>query len=79
MNHVTIGVYPNDSFKVNVVRPEHLKGHIEYNKFWWFGRALFVDGKCVYDGALPKEQLEAWEKKIAEMTFDRSRSTEPYQ
>ena len=79
MNHVTIGVYKNEQFKVNIVRDEHLKDHIEYNKVFRFGRALFVDGECVYKGCLSDEQISRWTEKISKMTFDTSKSSEPYQ
>jgi hypothetical protein len=77
-NHVTIGVYANDTFKTNIVRPEHLEDHIEYNKLWRFGRALFVDGKCVYPGYLDESKVKEWEEKIGQMTFDRSRASNQY-
>lgn len=76
--HVTVGVYKNNDYKYNVVLDEHLESHIEYNKTWRWGRALFVDGKCVYQGYLSDEQVEDWTKKISEMEFDMSRPTIPY-
>ncbi|WCK57022.1 hypothetical protein PP175_27930 (plasmid) [Aneurinibacillus sp. Ricciae_BoGa-3] len=48
MNHVTIGVYSNGEYKVNVVQGNHLQDHIEYNQTMRPGRALFVDGKCIH-------------------------------
>lgn len=78
MNHVTIGVYNNEDFKVNIVRPEHLERHIEYNKTMRFGRALFVDGKCEYAGYLSDQMIEEWTKKIAAMTFNTSTPSELY-
>ena len=32
MNHVTVGVYMNGKYKVNIVKDKDLKDHIEYNK-----------------------------------------------
>jgi len=55
--HHTRGVYPNGSFKDNGVRSEDLEAHIEYNKNWRFGRALFVDGVLVYNGFVAEEIL----------------------
>lgn len=78
-NHFTVGVYKNNQFKTNIVKEEHLESHIEYNKTFRFGRGLFVDGKCVNKGYLSDEQVAEWEKRIAEMKPDLSRSTEPYQ
>lgn len=78
MNHVTIGVYNNNEFKVNIVREEHLESHIEYNKTFRWGRALFVDGKCVHKGYLSDERITEWTEKISKMTFDTRKSSEPY-
>lgn len=77
-NHVTIGVYNNETFKVNIVKPDDLEGHIEYNMQMRFGRALFVDGKCVYSGYLNDEKIARWTEKISKMNFDTSKSSEPY-
>lgn len=79
MNHVTIGVYASNSYKVNVVAPEHLENHIEYNKAMRPGRALFVDGKCVNKGYLSDERVSEWEQKIPTMEINKSKITTPYQ
>ena len=78
MIHTTIGVYNNDSFKVNGVDPIHLKEHIEYNKGWRPGRALFVDGKCVNRGYLSKERANAWEQRIKDENLKADKCTAPY-
>lgn len=80
MNHVTVGVYcnDNDNHKINIVRPEHLESHIEYNKTWRWGRALFVDGVCVNQGYLSDEKVVEWTKRIAEMNIDTSKPSELY-
>lgn len=77
-NHVTIGVYSNDTSTVNVVRPEHLEGHIEYNKVMRFGRALFVDGRCEYSGYLSDEKISEWTDKISKMNIDTSKASDLY-
>lgn len=64
MIHTTMGVYNSDDFVTNGVADEHLESHIEYNKKWRFGRALFVDGKCVHQGYLSKERCDEWENKL---------------
>jgi hypothetical protein len=61
--HTTIGLYANGETKYNGVADEDLQYHIEYNKKWRFGRALIVDGKCVYEGCVDKELIE---KTVAE-------------
>jgi hypothetical protein len=68
-NHVTVGVYSNDTFKRNVVAPEDLDGHIDYNKKMRPGRALFVDSKCVHQGYLSEKETKEWEVKIKEMNI----------
>ena len=78
-NHFTVGVYNNNQYKTNVVRHEDLESHIEYNKTWRFGRALFVDGECVNKGYLSDERIAEWTEKISKMKPDLSKSTEPYQ
>lgn len=70
MNHITVGVYKNGDYKINVVREEHLEDHILYNTTMRFGRALFVDGKCIYDGYLTPSECDAWEAKMPEITKD---------
>lgn len=76
--HVTVGVYNNNEYKYNIVLDEDLENHIEYNKTFRFGRALFVDGKCVNRGYLSDERIEEWTRRISEMRFDMSHPTIPY-
>lgn len=81
-NHVTVGVYSNGEFKVNIVRPEHLESHIQYNADFRPGRMLFVDGKYAVGGVLKKEYQEQmiteWEEKIGKMSFDTSKPSSVY-
>ena len=79
MVHTTIGVYNGGDFKMNGVLPEHLEAHIEYNKTWRFGRALFVDGKCVYKGYLDDERVKAFEQRIIKDNLVLNKCTVPYQ
>lgn len=64
MNHVTVGVYKNGDYVINVVKEEDLPGHIEYNQIFRFGRALFVDGELKNQGYLTEEEVKSWEEKI---------------
>jgi len=77
MIHTTIGLYPNGDTKINGVDSAHLEGHIEYNKQFRFGRALFVDGKLVYKGLVPKDVIEKFEKSETIKTVLK-KSTAPY-
>lgn len=77
MVHHTVGVYPNGDMKQNGVIHENLEEHIEYNIKFRFGRALFVDGKCVYPGFVNDSTLKEATIKIAclpKITHD----TQPY-
>lgn len=80
MIHTTIGLYGDGSFKINGVKPEHLKEHIEYNLKYRGGRALFVDGKCVHNGYKSDEEVKVFEKRILEepKRFTRTKCTAPY-
>lgn len=79
--HTTIGVYASGDHKMNGVDPDDLKFHIEYNKINRFGRALFVDGKCVHNGYLSVAECELWERKIKDdpKRFTAKNLTIPYQ
>lgn len=48
--HTTIGLYPNMSYKSNGVPSKKLLTHLMYNLIFRPGRALFLDGKCIYKG-----------------------------
>lgn len=76
--YTTVGVYNNDDYKVNGVKGEHLEGHIEYNKKYRPGRALFVEGKCVHGGYLTHWRALEWEKKIPVIIRKRNKCTAPY-
>lgn len=56
--HTTIGLYANGDTKYNGVANEDLAAHIAYNKQARWGRALIVDGECVYDGFVSKKLIE---------------------
>ncbi|MDX5808800.1 MULTISPECIES: hypothetical protein [Bacillus] len=70
MNHVSIGVYNNETYVVNIVPDHNLQKHVEYNKIMRFGRALFIDGECVHTGYLSDKKIEVWSEKIKGMNID---------
>lgn len=79
MIHTTVGLYANGEYKINGVLPEHLEAHITYNKTYRWGRSLFVDGKCVYNGYQSDEDVKAFEDKIkGDPNFIRNKCTAPY-
>lgn len=51
---VSIRIYSSGNYVVNVVDPEHLQQHIEYNTTMRFGCALVVDGAILHEGYLDK-------------------------
>lgn len=85
-NHIytTVGVYNGDinehtQLKVNGVTQEWIEHHIDYNKTYRFGRALFVDGQCVYTGYLSETAAYQWEHKIThDLKLKRTKDTSPY-
>jgi hypothetical protein len=76
--HHSVGVYSDLSYKQNGVAEEHLAEHINYNKKYRFGRALFVDGVCVYEGYLIAESLEKAKQIVMGIT-PITKDTQPYQ
>jgi len=78
MNHISVGVYANGNHVVNIVKDEHISDHIEFNKRFRPGRALFVDGKCLNQGYLHDEVIIKWKDKIKVMNIDSSIASEKY-
>lgn len=78
MNHVSVGVYKNGDYVINVVRDEDLAHHIEYNQIFRFGRGLFVDGECKNQGYLTDEEVAAWIEKIKTFKVNTCVATIPY-
>lgn len=79
--HTTIGVYPKPDrylWKINGVAEEHLQAHITYNRNWRPGRALFVDGKCVYPGNVSPDDIARIEAELEADPIVRDRDTAPY-
>jgi hypothetical protein len=77
-NHLTIGVYPDGSHKHNVVAPEDLGYHLEYNKMFRPGRALFLDGVLVQEGFVDADVLQKWEKDFQTYKVPMDKPTIPY-
>ena len=50
--HTVIGVYANGCYVINGVPSKNLKDNIAYNKSARPGRAIIVDGKCMYKGSV---------------------------
>jgi hypothetical protein len=76
--HTTIGLYNDGSFKVNGVTKDNLPLHINYNKIMRFGRALFVDGKCIYSGYIDDKRIKAFEQRLIDQPLIVICDTQPY-
>lgn len=82
-NHIAVGFYLNESFKVNVVADEDLQNNIEYNRKFRPGRFYFVDGEYVCGGVLKEpyqqEFIEKCKKRLKNFRVDNSVPTRPYE
>lgn len=76
--HTTIGLYPNGDYVINGVLPEDLESHIDYNKRYRYGRALLLDGECIYKGTLSNEQIDIFERRIVDENIKMDKCTRPY-
>lgn len=72
----TIGVYNNGDKVINGVRASHIEVHIDYNKKFRPGRALFVNGVCKHTGYLGKERCKELEIEFKDIKKDKD--TAPY-
>ncbi len=78
VNH-TRRVYNSGDYTDNGVRKEHLADHIQYNKTYRPGTALFINGICVNRGYLGKKRCEEIEKLIKGLEIKITPSNLPYQ
>lgn len=78
--HHTRGIYPNGSHKDNGVAAKDLESHKEYNLTFRPGRALLIDGKCVYPGInVSQEIIDKHEAELAAKPKVFEKATLPYQ
>lgn len=69
--HTTIGLYLNGDYVVNGVLDDHITDHIKYNINNRWGRALFVDGECVYTGYLSEEECKEFIENHKHIKMDK--------
>ena len=74
----TRGVYPNGDFKSNAVRAQDMANHLGYNLRARQGRALLIDGKCVYAGNVGPEVISKHEGELAANPTIPTQPTPPY-
>ena len=80
-NHITIRVYPNKHYVINVVSDEHLKDHLTYNRDFRFGCLVYLDGKRVQNGCRKPEYLQEFDdfvKTIDTSAINMNRETIPF-
>lgn len=84
MNHLTLGIYHNKSYKWNVVKDEDLESHIEYNLTFRPGRVFYVDNRRLNNGLLSDNVINEYDNianeffKEAEIKIDMDIATIPY-
>lgn len=61
-NHLSLRIYPNKDYVVNVVSDMNLANHIEYNRFYRPGCILYIDGVRKSDGCLKKSCLKEYDE-----------------
>lgn len=78
--YTTVGVYGNGEYVVNGVDIKDVSDHVKYNINTRTGRALFIEGVCIYHGFLPPTEVLKWEQKIQSdpETFTAQETTKPY-
>lgn len=76
--HHVMAVYPNGDRIHNGVHSDHLDGHLKYNKLFRPGRAVFVNGKCVFQGHLTKQTCSAIEQELQKTPVLMRNITIPY-
>lgn len=76
--HHCVGVYSSGDKIHNGVLSDDLNHHIEYCKTFRPGRAIFVDGKCIYRGYLTEQECVVVEKELQESSFKITKVTRPY-
>lgn len=69
-NHITIRVYPNKRYVINIVSDENLKDHLAYNRDFRFGCLVYLDGKRVQNGCRKEEYLQEYDDFVKTISLD---------
>lgn len=59
-----VSVYGNGEYVINGVEIKEFSAYIRNTIKYGTGRALFIQGVCMYHGFLPPNDVEKWERKI---------------
>lgn len=62
----------------NGVAPEDLENHVESNKRIRPTAAMFVDGRCVFEGTLKADHIERVREEISRLPWKVDIVTRPY-
>lgn len=76
--HHVRGVFNNNEFVDNGVAADKLHDYIQFNLVMRPGRAIFVDGICMYEGYLSKEQCDLMSQCLLEHPMPMDYDTTPY-
>ena len=61
-NHVSLRVYPNKDYVLNVVSDENLVSHIGFNSTFRLGCILYIDGVRKTNGCLKEDCLKEYDE-----------------
>lgn len=82
-NHVSLRVYRNKDYVVNVVSDENLASHIEYNSTFRFGCILYIDGVRKTNGCLKESCLKEYDdyasSLLKTLDINTTKETIPFQ
>lgn len=60
-NHLSLRLYPNKDYVVNVVSDVNLASHIKYNSTFRIGCILYIDGVRKTNGCLKESCLKEYD------------------
>lgn len=66
-NHVSLRIYPNKDYVVNVVSDENLASHIGYNSTFRIGCILYIDGVRKTNGCLKGDCLKEYDIYVSNL------------
>lgn len=83
VNHLSLRLYTNKDYVINVVSDSNLKSHIDYNATFRPGCLLYIDGKRELSGCIKQDCLQSYDDFakaiLANLQIDLSRETTPFQ
>lgn len=81
-NHLSLRLYPNKDYVINVVSDANLASHVEYNKTYRFGCILYIDGVRKTNGCLKEDCLKEYDEYASNLLktldIDLTKETTPF-